>query len=656
LVSDRGEAAVSREILHREGFYPEESSGLFMGISAFEDERFTPVPFAVDDAVDLAWVFTLELGLLDAGRCVLALAGEPRKEASQKRLAALLAAGAKREQPRMREIYRLARKLSQVASKRGLFVLTAATHGLSEESGDFLIAWDSLYDDLLVTGASVQKLFDIASKSTAPRRLVLLDACRERLTRQRGTSAATGMSQSFAVAIAPAKGIAVLAGSTVGGYSYDDIETQNGVFSGALVEGLRGAATPDGRGFITVATLAGYAQERVQAWVHEHRFDHRELSRGIEKRFDEAGDLLPLAIDPRRSRALEDHQLRLTAALLLLRENIGELLDGRSFEDIKAFLAGPNLPSAAQEKLLAEIEALDGSERAQRSLLHLFGTLRPPAPEKRRKLLVARPQATWRKGALRPDGPGKPTASRLPEPGELYVDPFGLRFRFIPGGTYTLGSPGSDSERFADESLREATIAGFWMAETPTTQTFWIGQGLKNPSRFQDQVECPVERVSWFDAVGLANQLSRKAGLDPCYEIIAGGSEGKDPAVKQMGASGYRLPKEAEWEVAARAQLPGSEYRARYGEIGDIAWYGGNSGMRTHPVRGKAPNAWVLYDMLGNVWEWTGDLEGSNRVIRGGSWDSDARPVRAAYRLWSGPAGRLDYLGFRFSLGRPRSG
>jgi len=80
------EAAISREILHQEGFYPEESSGLFVGISTFEDEPFAPVRFAVDDAVDLAWVFSLELGLLDAGRCVLALAGEPQKEISQQRL------------------------------------------------------------------------------------------------------------------------------------------------------------------------------------------------------------------------------------------------------------------------------------------------------------------------------------------------------------------------------------------------------------------------------------------------------------------------------------------------------------------------------------------------------------------------------------------
>lgn len=72
-------AAVSWEILHQEGFYPEESSGLFVGISSFEDERFAPVRFAVDDAIDLAWVFVLELGLLDARRCVLALSGEPQK-------------------------------------------------------------------------------------------------------------------------------------------------------------------------------------------------------------------------------------------------------------------------------------------------------------------------------------------------------------------------------------------------------------------------------------------------------------------------------------------------------------------------------------------------------------------------------------------------
>lgn len=296
-----GEAAVSREILHKEGFFPEESSGLFVGISEFEDDRFAPVRFAVDDAVDLAWVFSLQLGLVDPKRCVLALAGEPQKVVSRTRLESLLSAGAKRARPGLAKVYQLATEL----------------------------------------------------------------------------------------------------------------------------------------------------------WT-----------------------------------------------------------------------------------------------------------------------------------------------------------------RFVP----------------------------------------------KNPSHFGDCAACPVEKVSWHEAVSFANVLSERAGLESCYVLSCTGTLGEvdftcsQAVLKRGDCSGYRLPTEAEWEVAARAQTAGSPYPARYGKLEEIAWHGENSGGTTHSVGRKAANAWGLYDMLGNVWEWTGDPVGSLRVFRGGSWNDVARFIRAAYRLGYEPGARVDDLGFRFSLGRARSG
>ena len=121
----------------------------------------------------------------------------------------------------------------------------------------------------------------------------------------------------------------------------------------------------------------------------------------------------------------------------------------------------------------------------------------------------------------------------------------------------------------------------------------------------------------------------------------------------------YRLPTEAEWEYAARAGTT----RARYGELGEIAWYDESSGDRTHPVAHKQANAWGLHDMLGNVWEWTGDwygrypsgsvtdpqgpAAGLARVNRGGCWGNYARFVRSAYRGYNPPGDRLYDLGFR---------
>ena len=119
------------------------------------------------------------------------------------------------------------------------------------------------------------------------------------------------------------------------------------------------------------------------------------------------------------------------------------------------------------------------------------------------------------------------------------------------------------------------------------------------------------------------------------------------------------LPTEAEWEYAARAGTNGD----RYGDLDTVAWYGRKDGNRTHPVGGKAPNAWGLYDMLGNVWEWVqewyggypggsvtdprGSGSGSDRVFRGGSWNDLARIARASYRLSNVPGLRSSTLGFR---------
>jgi formylglycine-generating enzyme required for sulfatase activity len=115
-----------------------------------------------------------------------------------------------------------------------------------------------------------------------------------------------------------------------------------------------------------------------------------------------------------------------------------------------------------------------------------------------------------------------------------------------------------------------------------------------------------------------------------------------------VSADGYRLPTEAEWEHACRAGTRG----ARYGELADIAWYRDNALGAVHAVGGKAPNAWGLHDMLGNVWEWCWDLldrevYGSYRVLRGGGWSDPHWSCRASVRRGSHPTFEIDDVGFR---------
>ena len=233
-------------------------------------------------------------------------------------------------------------------------------------------------------------------------------------------------------------------------------------------------------------------------------------------------------------------------------------------------------------------------------------------------------------------------SKRTAPPGYIQINP----------GRFTMGSPTSEALRSGDETQHEVVLTrAFLMKTTEVTQAEWRAVMGNNPSRQADCPNCPVENVSWDDAVGYLNKLSAREGLEACY-----GSGGK---FEGLDCTGYRLPTEAEWEYAARAGTSGP----RHGSLDAVAWYEGNSDGQSHPVGTRSKNAWGLYDMMGNVWEWTGDRyreypsgkvtdpagppSGGYRVYRGGSWSSFAQNARSAYRNDYAPGARDDDLGFR---------
>jgi sulfatase modifying factor 1 len=242
-------------------------------------------------------------------------------------------------------------------------------------------------------------------------------------------------------------------------------------------------------------------------------------------------------------------------------------------------------------------------------------------------------------------------------------DTSGYEMVLVPSGTFTMGS----SEGGGDETPHEVTISrSFWVGKTEVTQGLYKQVRGENPSGFSSCGDsCPVEQVSWFDAVTFANKLSELEGLEACY-VISGESVSWPRGLSCMG---YRLPTEAEWEYAAGAGQ--STTYAGSNELDEVGWYGDNSGMKTHPVAQKRANAWGLYDMSGNVWEWTWDWYdssyyqsssnvdpvgpngGSSRVGRGGGWGSVASYARVADRNVSAPSRRDDSLGFRLSRSNP---
>lgn|GEM_PF-457214 len=357
-----------------------------MGISSFEDERIPSVPFAADDAIDLAHLFALELELILPERTVLLLAGEPRKPESAERLKLLLERGARRHGARQRDVYHYLGELARGTEARGIAVFTVATHGVSDQGGDFLVATDSLKERTLRTGVAVAELFDEIARASAARRLVLLDACRERLSQGMRGDDESAMAQSFADAIARTIGMVVLSGATLGGFAYDDLERQNGVFTAAVLDGLRGEAPAGPEGFITVRTLADFVQNRVSVWVRHNRPDHVLKSLGIARRIEATAEALPLAPHPKATRERQRYRARREEALARVKDNQGRVLSGALWDQIASLLP-VEVPSPEAERLLEEVEALDGTERAQRSLRDFLrelsgGVSLPTSPRK----------------------------------------------------------------------------------------------------------------------------------------------------------------------------------------------------------------------------------------------------------------------------------
>lgn len=222
-------------------------------------------------------------------------------------------------------------------------------------------------------------------------------------------------------------------------------------------------------------------------------------------------------------------------------------------------------------------------------------------------------------------------------------------FRWCPPGEFMMGGPrrewnGSKWIQKSDQHRVKLT-RGFWLLETQVTQVMWKSVMGTNPSRFKgwfgiSGASRPVEYVSWDDCQEFCRKLSQKLGQQ------------------------VQLPTEAQWEYACRAGTTG-DYA---GTLAEMAWYYDNSGSATNAVGQKQPNAWSLYDMHGNVWEWCSDYyaedyysrsptsdpenteASSIRVVRGGGWSDDAEYCRSACRGRNEPGDRVNDLDLRVLL------
>ncbi|MCL2244796.1 MAG: formylglycine-generating enzyme family protein [Treponema sp.] len=245
----------------------------------------------------------------------------------------------------------------------------------------------------------------------------------------------------------------------------------------------------------------------------------------------------------------------------------------------------------------------------------------------------------------------------------------GIQMSWIPAGTYTRGQDGVETP------THQVTLSkGFYMGKYEVTQEHYQAVTGVNPSYFSSspasgevQERRPVEWVTWYDAVEFCNKLSEQEGLTPAYTITGRIPTSGYPITAATvtwnhEANGYRLPTEAEWEYACRAGTT-TAYNTGDTISNNTGWYNSNSGSKTHEVGLKPPNAWGLYDMHGNVWEWcwdwyasyssgaqtdpVGAASGDYCVDRGGSWNLSASYVRSAFRYYYAPSDRAFSIGFR---------
>lgn len=250
-------------------------------------------------------------------------------------------------------------------------------------------------------------------------------------------------------------------------------------------------------------------------------------------------------------------------------------------------------------------------------------------------------------------------------PGQIWRDPYlDMEFVWVPEGCFAMGcGDWTDNCSESEGPLHKICMRGFWIGRYEATQAQWKKIMGSNPSAFKGCGDgCPVETVSWEEAVEFARRFSEKAGYI------------------------FRLPTEAEWEYACRSGGKKEKYSGG-NNVDNVAWYRSNSEGLTHPVGRKRPNSLGIYDMSGNVWEWCMDIydndayskakaslnnpvymgdkyvdiykQGYNttlvilkrasgyRIVRGGSWGNFATRVRCSDRIRGEPDGRRDWLGFR---------
>ena len=595
------------------------SAGLFVGVNVFQDPIVNAIPFAVNDAIELAAVFIFELKLILPSKAALAISGEPSGSVAKALLSELRDSGVKIYPATIFSIYSLIHEIGSMTGSEGAFIVSIATHGLTVETSAILAMSDLVRWRARETGISVASICDDVSKVPAGVKLLVVDACRARLTASRsstdGESENTFATAEFLSAFKATKGMATLMGTTVGGNCYDDPERKHGAFSAILIDGLRGAATDSE--ILTLGDLMEYTDKELRLWIRRNRPDQVGKNLGL------TANIEPISL---RSLPLSLRVSSRTIASIMV-----ENLTGTSANLDRNWI-----------KLVASTTGAKEFEPSAFSQLE-----------------------SWqRRGGVDEFGPWC----------EIEFDGAVQRFRWMRPGEFVMGSSNwmsSIGSKWEGPPHSVIISKGFWIADSPCTQRLWRAVMSDNPSQFKSR-DRPVESVSWFEAKEFIEKL----------QCVTGAIRLRFPAEAEWEfacRAGLELSEIVEQEkVVESSRIACFWDSSRLQSDDPIAKFGCPSnvfGPEVRPLRGTRSVRMLscdrsgLFDMLGNVWEWCedwagpfpkhgnvqvdphGPSSGVARVLRGCAWDTKLEDLRPSSRIWKDPSSCGCNVGFRLVIG-----
>ncbi|MDO4576454.1 MAG: SUMF1/EgtB/PvdO family nonheme iron enzyme [Planctomycetia bacterium] len=499
-----------------------------------------------------------------------------------------------------------------------------AGHGAETGREQYICPMETELDNLSETAVPIPLILEKLDASDARFKWLVVDACRNNPFNRRVSGATTlqGIDD-------PPKGVLLLQSCGQNEYSHEDPNLGQGLFTASFVEALSGKADMNQDGTLTLMEVCSYTTEATNRRALDlFRKYQRPYLNGDVTDFVLTEDLKrPKAIAHfdaarklRREKKYDEAKVEIDKALDLYDKD-QDYLDERGIID--GYLDAIAKQKELERKALEEAEARKKAEEEAKRL----ASIPRPVPGSTPQIL--------------PTSDGRTAGERMVKT----INGVEYAFRWCPAGSFMMGSPSSETGRKDDETQHRVTLTkGFWMLETEVTQEMWaavMGRSQADQNRLVDYTSdkgtgarYPIYRVNWEECQEFCQKL-RSQGLN------------------------VQLPTEAQWEYACRAGTTG----VYAGDLDSMAWYNDNSDSTTHVVGQKKPNAWGLYDMHGNVWEWcadrnddypsysvtdpTGPTYGSHRVHRGGSWYDDALSCRSADRRYDTPTRRRDTLGFR---------